>query len=570
MIATADFETTTLENDCRVWAYAICEIGNYDNFLCGNSIDDFMNICMNKYENHTFYFHNLKFDGEFIFYWLFRNDFEWVENRKELSNKTFTTLISDKGMFYSIEICFSKKGKKTNKVTIYDSLKILNFSVAKIGKDFNLPVLKIDKEQEFYSRFREVGHNITEEEEHYIRNDVEVVARALETLFNKNMDKMTIGADALNNYKTLIGKSKFENTFPILDDLTDKNIRESYRGGFTYLNEKYKNKNLKKGIVLDVNSLYPWAMYECLLPYGEPLYYEGRYKKDKIYNLYVQHFKCQFELRKNHIPTLQLKHNLSFIPTEYVKDSGEEEVLLTLTNVDLILFFQHYRVRNLEWISGYKFKSTNTMFKGYIDYWINEKINAKKEHNGAMYTLAKLMLNSLYGKFALSPKVRGKYPTYDKKEDFIRYSYGNEESRKPIYIPVGTFITSWARNKTIRSAQKVYNRFIYADTDSLHLEGLEIPEGLVIDDYILGAWKHELTFSKAKYLRAKSYMEYGKEPNSDDEEKWKITVAGMPTGCYQYVDYDNFHVGAVYKGKLQHHRVSGGVILKEIDFTIKM
>jgi hypothetical protein len=570
MIATADFETTTLENDCRVWAYAICEIGNYDNFICGNSIDEFFEFCMDKYENHILYFHNLKFDGEFIFYWLFRNGYEHVEDRKHLESKTFTTLISDKGQFYSIEICFNKKGKKTNKLTIYDSLKILNFSVQKIGKDFNLPVLKIDKEQEFYTKFREVGHILTEEEKQYIQNDVEVVARALKELFDREMNKMTIGADALNNYKVMTGKSTFEKMFPILDNETDKNIRASYRGGFTFLNERYKNKGVADGIVLDVNSLYPWVMYDCPLPFGEPIYFEGKYKKDKIYNLYIQHFKCQFELKENYIPTLQLKHNLAFIPTEYVKDSGAEEVILTLTSVDLELFLEHYNVYNVEWISGYKFKSSTDMFKGYVDFWINEKINAKKNHNGAMYTLAKLMLNSLYGKFALSPVVRGKFPLYDEKEDFIHYKYSEEESRKPIYIPVGTFITSWARNKTIRSAQKNYDRFIYADTDSLHLEGLEIPEELQIDDYILGAWKHELTFSKAKYLRAKSYMEYGKEPNTDDEEKWKITVAGMPTNCYQYVDFDNFKVGAVYKGKLQHHRVSGGVILKETEFTIKM
>lgn len=570
MIATADFETTTLENDCRVWAYAICEIGNYDNFICGNSIDEFFEFCMDKTENHILYFHNLKFDGEFIFYWLFRKGFEHVEDRKKLEKKTFTTLISDKGQFYSIEICFSKKGHKVNKVVIYDSLKILNFSVKKIAKDFNLPVLKLDMEQEFYSRFRKVGHKLTAEEIQYINNDVEVVARALKELFDREMDKMTIGGDALNNYKTMIGKSYFEKTFPILDDETDKNIRASYRGGFTYLNERYKNKPVGSGIVLDVNSLYPSVMYDCPLPYGDPIYFEGKYKKDKIYNLYVQHFKCQFELKKEHIPTLQLKHNLAFIPTEYVKSSGNEEVLLTLTNVDLDLFLDHYNVYNIEWISGYKFKSTTEMFKGYVDFWINEKIKAKKEKNGAMYTLAKLMLNSLYGKFALSPKVRGKYPIYDEKEDFIHYAYSDEESRKPIYIPVGTFITSWARNKTIRSAQRVYDRFIYADTDSLHLEGLEVPQDLEIDDYTLGAWKHELTFSKGKYLRAKSYMEYGKEPNEDEEEQWKITVAGMPTNCYQYVDFDNFKVGAVYKGKLQHHRVSGGVVLKETEFTIKM
>ena len=69
---TADFETTVDENDCRVWAYAICEIGNIDNFIYGNSIDEFIKFCMNKRENYILYFNNLKFDGEFIFNYLFR------------------------------------------------------------------------------------------------------------------------------------------------------------------------------------------------------------------------------------------------------------------------------------------------------------------------------------------------------------------------------------------------------------------------------------------------------------------------------------------------------------------
>ena len=45
---TADFETTTDPNDCRVWAYAICEIGNINNFYYGNSIDEFIEFCKNK------------------------------------------------------------------------------------------------------------------------------------------------------------------------------------------------------------------------------------------------------------------------------------------------------------------------------------------------------------------------------------------------------------------------------------------------------------------------------------------------------------------------------------------
>lgn len=68
---TADFETTVSESDCRVWAYAISEIGNPDNFRYGNSLDDFMAICADPKENAVYYFHNLKFDGEYLIHWLF-------------------------------------------------------------------------------------------------------------------------------------------------------------------------------------------------------------------------------------------------------------------------------------------------------------------------------------------------------------------------------------------------------------------------------------------------------------------------------------------------------------------
>ena len=34
----ADFETTTNPLDCRVWAYAICEVGNEENTIVGTTI----------------------------------------------------------------------------------------------------------------------------------------------------------------------------------------------------------------------------------------------------------------------------------------------------------------------------------------------------------------------------------------------------------------------------------------------------------------------------------------------------------------------------------------------------
>nr|DAU67034.1 MAG TPA: DNA polymerase B [Caudoviricetes sp.] len=551
---TADFETTTDPTDCRVWACGICEIGNPDNFTYMNDIDGFIEWAR-KQRKITTYFHNLKFDGEFILCWLFENGFKFVADRRDLEKNTFTTLISDKGQFYSMEICFERKGKEKDCLTIYDSLKILPFSVAAIAKGFNLPISKLEID---YNETREKGHILTKEEVDYLRNDVEIMARALHILFEQGLTKMTQGSNALYDYKRTVGTKNFSKWFPIPE--YDSDIRQSYKGGFTYLNPKYKEIDLKEGIVLDVNSLYPSVMYYQPLPYGEGIFFKGKYEPDKIYNLHVQMFTCQFELKPGYIPTIQLKNNLAFVPTQYLESSDGEDVTLCLTNVDMELFFDHYEVYNIEWHSGWKFKSTVGLFKEYIDKWNKVKMESTINGNKAMRTLAKLMLNALYGKFALNPNVQSKIPWYD--NGVVKYKLGEKESRDPIYIPVGTFITAWARYKTISSAQKVYDRFVYADTDSLHLIGTDIPDMLEVDPVKLGAWKHESTFTRARFIRQKSYIE-------EIDGELNITCAGMPERCYQYVTWDNFHTGTSYDGKLGMTHVNGGIVLKDIPFSIK-
>jgi hypothetical protein len=554
MLFTADFETTTDPLDCRVWACGICSIDETHSFKYGNSLDWFIEFAKNNIGS-TFYFHNLKFDGEFILCYLFEHGYKHITDRKKLKTKTFTTLISDKGQFYSLEICFNKDEDKTEKITIYDSLKILPFSVEAIAKGFNLPISKLEID---YDEKREIGHILTPQEIDYLRNDVEIISRALLTLFNQDLRQMTQGSNALYDYKKIVGKKNFSKWFPIPN--YDFDIRQSYKGGFTYCDPRRQGQDIGAGIVLDVNSLYPSVMYYQPLPYGEGIFFEGKYKPDKLYNLYVQMFTCQFELKENYIPTIQLKNNLSFMPTAYLSSSEDEEVTMCLTSVDLELFFEHYHVYNITWHSGWKFKSTTGLFKEYIDKWNAVKMESTLNGNKAMRTLAKLMLNALYGKFALNPNVQSKIPYYD--NGIIKYTLGEKETRNPIYIPVGTFITAWARHKTITSAQKVYDRFLYADTDSLHLIGTEIPKGLEVDPVKLGAWKHESTFTRARFVRQKTYIE-------EIDGELNITCAGMPSRCYKHVTWDNFIVGSSFEGKLQFTHVQGGIVLKDIDFTIK-
>ena len=553
----ADFETTTDIEDCRVWAWALCNIDNTNNIKYGNSIDSFIEeMKILSKDNETVYFHNLRFDGEFLLNYAFTHSYTHIIDRKDIADNTITTLISDKGVFYEIEFIFKKFKTRLHHITFRDSLKVLPMTVEQVAKAFNLSIRKLSID---YDAPRPVGHILTQEEIDYITNDVVIIAQALQIQFKEGMTKMTTASNALADYKDIIGKRNFERWFPVPD--YDADVRQSYKGGFTYANPHYTNMEIGAGLVLDVNSLYPSQMYNRPLPYGNPRFYTGRYKPSKLYDLFIQIITCNFELKPNHIPTIQLKNSLSFVPTEYLTSSKGEDITLCLTSVDLMLFFEQYEVYNLEWVCGWEFKSSTILFKDYIDKWYSKKEQATIDGNTALRTICKLYLNSLYGKFAVNPVVQNKIP-YLADDGSIKYYLGEKGTRTPLYIPVGTFITAWARYTTITAAQTVYDRFLYADTDSLHLIGTEAPQGLEIDEVKLGAWKQEATFTRAKYIRAKTYIE-------EIDGKLKVTCAGLPEYLHEQVTFENFSAMATYDGKLKPTHTKGGIVLTETQFTIR-
>lgn len=580
-----DFETTTDPQDVRVWASCLVDIDTLETAFIGNDIESFFAYLSTH--NSKVYMHNLKFDGEFILSYLLTHGYKYDRNGTK-EPKTFNTLITDDGVFYSIEVIFEKKNKKYKKVVFYDSYKKLPFKVSVIAKAFELEdrKLKID-----YEAYRPVGHVLTKEEEDYIVADCKIVAQALQIQFSQGLKKMTNASDALNGYKEIVSKGTFEKWFPILPIELDADIRQAYKGGFVYLNPRFRGVRVRGGITLDVNSLYPSRMYDCLLPYGYPMFFEGRPEPDENFPLYIVHMKCTFKLKEGHIPTLQLKNNYRYVETEYLttsedKDGIDEPVEMWLTSVDHKLLLDHYDVEDVTYINGWKFKGAKGMFKKYIDHWMH----IKETSTGALRQLAKLMLNSLYGKFATNPKARKKIPALD-LEGVVRYTLDEPELRDPVYTAMGCFITAYARELTIRSAQSVYDRFIYADTDSLHLVGEDLPEGLEVHPTKLGKWCHEGTFVDSKFLRAKTYVETMRETKKDTLENygkcltktfevWRepsgivwynthVTCAGMPDNVKELVTYENFCSGSTFEGKLMPRRYKGGIVLTPSTFTIK-
>ena len=583
----ADFETTTLPEDCRVWAFAIVDIDdpdNRDNIVMGTDIYDFINWCGEQKGSPKILFHNLKFDLSFVIDALFKLGFEHTTDPKDRDTMTFNTMISDMGLVYQCEIIFYKQGKNIRKVVLQDSYKLIPLPVRDIPKAFGLEEAKGEIDYTAHDYLPE-GSPITEEEKEYLIHDVVIVAKALNYMYSQGLNKMTIGSCALDEYKRLVGKDIFTRWFPTPEYHDD--VKQSYRGGFTYLNPEFKDKPVKQGICLDINSLYPSVLrsHSCPLPFGTAIFFKGQYQPDPIYPLYTQMFKCQFQLKPGKIPTIQIKHSLDYVGNEYLTSSNGEEVTLCLNSVDLELFFQQYDVYNTEYLSGWKFKASVGMFDKYIDKWMANKIKAKKEHNPGMTFISKRFLNSLYGKFGQDNVMVNKIPYFHNNQ--VCYYYSDPQPRKPLFIALASFVTSYARRVTILSAQQImdnYNagksdiQFIYADTDSLHCSSpdFKLPEGLDIDPYKLGAWKFESKFysedgNGAKYLRQKCYIENFTEDvdNPNPEYHLKITVSGMPPECYDQVTFDNFHIGATYSGKKIPMTVPGGTILQDGTFTIK-
>lgn len=596
----ADFETTTDENDCRVWGYGISEIGKLYNFYYGNSIDDFMSFWESYNGGCKVYFHHLLFDGNFIINWLEANGFKFVRDRKFAEDKCYTTLITKDNIYYSIEVYFTRdrQNHKANRVIFYDSMKILNTSVEQIAKDFNLPIQKgsID-----YHAKREIGHRLTTEEISYIRNDVEIVAMALDSLFKAGVNKNTIGTSAMEYFRETT--PAFAKLFPRLPKEVDDEIRQTYYGGFTYVNPIYVEKTIDEGITLDCNSEYPYVMAYELFPVGVPKVFYGEYQYDFLYPLYMISFSCSFKLRDGKIPTVRIKDSPYYDPLEYLESSGGVIVNLIMTSVDYELFRENYDVENIKFHGGYKFKAYSELFKNYMEHWNDLKIKAKLEHNSSMYVIAKKMASSLYGKFGTHSSNILKEPV--KMDDgVIHFMNFKKEDRRVFYTAVASFTTAYGRRNVIKTAQKVrdwsmkkygQDLWCYTDTDSVKIRLINKEDDMAdlrkiinIHKYKLGAWKIEDEFRRAKFIRSKCYIQ------EDYDGKLDVVISGFPKHFAPLLNFDNFKRGFTTKGmsvedlielakkngatdeqiakinkNFKYKYVKGGVILEQSSYTLK-
>jgi hypothetical protein len=555
----ADFETTTDPDDCRVWGWGIARIDTPDDVYMDHNINQFVHVVSKS--NAVVYFHNLKFDGTFILDWLFRHGYRHTQD-KRVEQGQFTTLISDMGRWYSMKVVW----ENGNTVEFRDSLNKLPMTVKRIAQSFNMDEGKGDID---YHAYRPIGYQMTDEERDYLRRDVTIVAEAMRLTIEEGMTKLTVASDSLDEYKHLFGNKLFTRMFPVLPMAMDAEIRKAYRGGFTYADPRFSKRITGPGVVLDVNSLYPHIMYDSLLPYGTPVFQDGKVDTSDEYPLAVFSVTFTAKLKLDHIPCIQIKGSNMFTGTEYVTEVVEPTTL-SVTNVDWELWNEQYDIEVHSWDGGWLFHGAHDFFREYIDKWSK----VKEESTGGRRELAKLHLNSLYGRFALNPNVTSRIPVLI--DNRVGYESGPDETRAPVYTAMGVFITSYARALTIRAAQDNWESFAYADTDSLHLLMDHVPEGLDVHPTRRGAWKLEYHFDAAMYIRPKAYSEYVTEDEhtkmlakDPEASRYVNHIAGVPEGVAGPLTFDDLYDGNVLSGKLKLKNVPGGIVLVETGYTIK-
>ena len=470
-----------------------------------------------------------------------------------------------------------------------DTLKILPFSLQKCCKDFlNLDLPKEDLD---YNKIRKADDELTKEELIYIYNDVFGLSQLVRNFvlegFNIDgkiikMDTLTTSSLALKNYKETLfedfnnidnafknecfyhyvidnispnfyepktdeytkKKHIFRSIYPSLSVAEFKYIKPSYYGGLCCVDfdnvEKFKDDTDRNGVVLDVNSLYPSMMISKLLPYGRGHISCKPYKclndnMKKTYPLYFQEIIIHdFKVKKGKMHWVQVKSNNNFNGREVLKENinkhgKKQSIHLTLSNVLLDLLFKCYDVKSYELRGCICYRGSYDLYKNYISYWSE----IKKNNKGAIRQLSKLMLNSLYGKMGANIKTE-ETAIINKNDIFsIKHNLNTENLyRDGVYLPMASFITSYAKEFLVNAINSNRQYFMYCDTDSIHLKcTIDKVKGVTIHDKNFSCWDYEMDFTDYRYIGPKRYAEKDKITG-----KWIYKCCGLSEKILDKID----------------------------------
>lgn len=291
----------------------------------------------------------------------------------------------------------------------------------------------------------------------------------------------------------------------------DKFIRESYVGGIA---EVFKPV-LENGYCYDANSLYPFVMKKFKYPVGRGKFVKGC---EIDINNFIGFIECEVIVEKeiNFLPYRDLKRGL-------ITPVGEWKGVYFHAEVKKAIELGY----KINYIKGIKYEKEDYIFNNYV----SELYKIRKDStNKSMNVIAKLLLNSLYGRFGMKLFIEStKFVHYKKirelrkTHEILNVNYlGNDlyivscklkKTMSPdmlfkntinteAAVQIASAVTSYARIFMYDFKNIKNNECYYTDTDSIFVKE-KLDEKFIGGN--LGEFKLEYKIEKAYFIAPKVY-----------------------------------------------------------------
>jgi len=356
--------------------------------------------------------------------------------------------------------------------------------------------------------------------------------------------------------------------YRLIDRFGGVNVKEAFFGGRTNNIKFYcdvSDDMNSRILYYDFRSLYPTVLKYNHFPIGHPIVINENLE-DKCISRFFGFVKCIIEPPKRlRIPVLPARVNKKLLFPLCMKcaeqklqsscphNDSERQMVGTWTTVELNYALKRgYKIKEIIEVYHYT-ESTKDLFSEYINLWLKFKqqsdgwpqwvkteqdqrkyienflknegvqlVASDIQKNPALRFIAKLFLNTLWGKLAQRPnlpqtKVCTEYKDYwdiatdpEKKitgelmvnEDclVVTWEFVDEENARQgnTSLAIASFVTSYARTelmKVIDEVEIILGRLLYMDTDSIifrHANGEPLPK--------IGTWSK---YRQSKYRQVK-------------------------------------------------------------------
>lgn len=432
--------------------------------------------------------------------------------------------------------------KRQQMVLWIDTMNYAPFSVEKWGDILKLPKLakpaslgRVPKDEDEWRELLD-----------YNRRDAEVSLKAfrfLQASFEKLgcTVKPTIAASSMSGFKNRF----LDATYYGHDEDTLLRMFEGYYGGRV---ECFKRGTFANLNYYDINSLFPTVMREHAFP--DPNTHRHRTIGDlTLIKEYDGFTRCTVRCPPMRYPLLPLRKDDKLIfPVGTFSGTWPHVELRKALELG-------YEI--LEYGPCDYFKGSCRPFARFVDELYAKRLELKRLGD-PMELVAKLMMNSLYGKFGqrftdreewlpnnFTPDQLENLGSYELVGDFVRV-------RKPRSRPASFCFPEWAAYITAYARLRLYGLIvkhdaIYVDTDSIHTgDTLATGDGL-------GELKLEMRVEHAIIVRPKFYYDRG--------EKLVVKIKGVSlksarVGCEKFV-YGDEHVARIIReGRVRMQKFS--------------